>query len=159
MERENELSAGHGIPLSHKAWTAYVGCFLLAVVMVFVLRLAFRHSELAAAAVLAASALLIGYRVLLIRSFQLYYDDVGVWLYSGVLPWQRGVRGIKWRDLDQAFYVQSFRSWLTRSWSIRVTHRFTEANAIMLSHMARGREAVAIINERHQQMLRDDRLA
>ena len=159
MEQENELSAAQGIPLCRKAWTAYTGCFLLAVVMVFVLRLAFHHSELAAAGVLAGSTLLIGYRVLQIRSVQLYYDDVGVWLYSGVLPWQRGVRGIKWRDLDQAFYVQSFRSWLLRSWSIRVTHRFTQASNIVLADMARGREAVAIINERHQQMLRDDRLA
>jgi uncharacterized membrane protein len=162
MERlkENELSAAaHGVPLCRKAWTAYINCFLLAVVMVFVLRLAFNHSQLAAAGVLAGSTLLIGYRVLLIRSVQLYYDDTGVWLYSGVLPWQRGVRGLKWRDLDEAFYVQSFRSWLLRSWKIRVGHRFTEASAIVLSNMARGREAVAIINERHQLMLRDDRLA
>ncbi|WBS02855.1 hypothetical protein OU994_00685 [Pseudoduganella sp. SL102] len=162
MERlkENELSAAsHGIPLCRKAWTAYIGCLLAAVVMTFVLRLAFNHSELAAAGVLAASTLLIGYRVLLIRSVQLYYDDVGVWLYSGVLPWQRGVRGIKWRDLDQATYVQSFRSWLLRSWKIRVAHRFTDASHIVLSDMARGREAAAIINERHQQMLRNDQLA
>jgi hypothetical protein len=158
--KENELSsAAQGVPLCRKAWTAYIGCFLLAVVMVFVLRLAFHHSQLAAAGVLAGSTLLIGYRVLLIRSVQLYYDDVGVWLYSGVLPWQRGIRGIKWRDLDQAFYRQSFRSWLLRSWSIHVTHRFTPASEIALAHMARGREAVAIINERHQQLLRDDRLA
>ena len=158
--KENELSAAsHGIPLCRKAWTAYIGCFLAAFVMVFVLRLAFNHSELAAAGVLGGSTLLIGYRVLLIRSVQLYYDEAGVWLYSGVLPWQRGVRGVKWRDMDEATYVQSFRSWLLRSWTIRVGHRFTKGNEILLSHMARGREAVATINERHQQMIRDDRLA
>ncbi|MBB3222167.1 hypothetical protein [Pseudoduganella umbonata] len=162
MERhkETDLSAAtHGIPLCRKAWTAYIPPFLMAVIMVFVLRLAFNHSQLAAAGVLAASTLLIGYRVLLIRSVQLYYDDTGVWLYSGVLPWQRGVRGIKWRDLDGASYVQSFRSWLLRSWKVRVSHRFTDANDIVLSDMARGREAVTLINERHQQALRDDRLA
>jgi len=162
MERHKEkdlYAATHGIPLCRKAWTAYINPLLLAVIMVFVLRLAFNHSQLAAAGVLAASTLLIGYRVLLIRSVQLYYDDTGVWLYSGVLPWQRGVRGIKWRDLDEASCVQSFGSWLLRSWKLRVAHRFTDANHIVLSQMARGREAVAIINERHQQVLRDDRLA
>jgi hypothetical protein len=160
QHKETELyAATHGIPLCRKAWTAYINPLLLAVIMVFVLRLAFNHSQLAAAGVLAASTLLIGYRVLLIRSVQLYYDDTGVWLYSGVLPWQRGVRGIKWRDLDEASYVQSFGSWLLRSWKIRVAHRFTDGSDIVLSQMARGREAVAFINERHQQVLRDDRLA
>ncbi|GGX74549.1 hypothetical protein GJV26_14545 [Massilia dura] len=160
QHKEKDLAAfAHGIPLCGKAWTAYTGCLLLAVVAVFVLRLAFRHSELAAAGVLAAATLLIGYRMLLIRSVQLYYDDVGVWLYSGILPWSRGVRGVKWRDMDEAVYVQSLRSWLSRSWTIRVGHRFTKANTIVLSDMARGREAVTIINERHQQMIRDDRLA
>lgn len=161
MERhkEKDLSAAtHGIALCGKAWTAYTGCLVLAVVLVFVVRLAFRHSELAAAGVLAASALLIGYRMLLIRSVQLYYDDAGVWLYSGVLPWARGVRGVKWRDIDEAVYVQSLRSWLLRAWTIRVNHRFTKAGTIVLSDMARGREAVAIINERHQRMIRDERL-
>jgi hypothetical protein len=160
MEQDNDISAAaYGTPLCRKAWTAYIGCFLLAVVMVFVLRLAFNYSELAAAGVLAAATLLIGYRVLQIRSVQLYYDDAGVWLYSGVLPWARGVRGVKWRDMDEAVYVQSFRSWLLRSWTIRVGHRFTKGSEILLAHMARGREAVTLINERHQQMIRDDRLA
>ena len=158
MEQDN-APAGHGVPLCGKAWTAYVGPFLLAVVAVFALRFAFNYSELAAAGVLAVSTLLIGYRVLVIRSVQLYYDDVGVWLYSGILPWSRGVRGVKWRDMDEATYVQSFRSWLLRSWTIRVGHRFTKASEIVLTDMARGREAVTLINARHQALIRDDRLA
>jgi hypothetical protein len=158
MEQDN-APAGQGIPLCGKAWTAYTGTFLLAVVAVFALRFAFNYSELAAAGVLAASTLLVGYRVLVIRSVQLYYDDVGVWLYSGILPWSRGVRGVKWRDMDEATYVQSFRSWLLRSWTIRVGHRFTKASEIVLTDMARGREAVTLINARHQALIRDDRLA
>jgi hypothetical protein len=152
-------TAAHGTPLCGKAWTAYTGCVLLAILMVFALRLAFNYSELAAAGVLAAGTLLIGYRVLVIRSVQLYYDDVGVWVYSGILPWSRGVRGVKWRDIDEATYVQSFRSWLLRSWTIRIGHRFTKASEIVLTDMARGREAVAFVNQRHQQLIRDDRLA
>ena len=69
------------------------------------------------------------------------------------------MRGVKWRDMDEATYVQSFRSWLLRSWTIRVGHRFTKASEIVLTDMARGREAVALINARHQALIRDDRLA
>ena len=61
--------------------------------------------------------------------------------------------------MDEAVYVQSFRSWLLRSWTVRVGHRFTNASEIVLTDMARGREAVALINQRHQQLIRDDRLA
>jgi hypothetical protein len=95
----------------------------------------------------------------MLRSVQLYYDDVGVWLYSGILPWSKGVRGVKWRDMDEAVYMQSFGSWLLRSWTIRVGHRFTKASEITLTSMARGREAVAIINQQHQRLIGDDRLA
>lgn len=135
-----------------------MGCVLIAVIAVFLLRLAFNYSELAAAGVLAVSTLAIGYRVLLIRSVQLYYDDVGVWLYSGVLPWARGVRGVKWRDMDDATYTPSFLSWLLRSWTIRVGHRFTKDAEIVLSSMARGREAATLINQRHEQLIRENRL-
>lgn len=158
MEQDNS-PAGHGIPLCHKAWTAYTSCFILIVLMIFVLRLAFNYSELAAAGVLGVSTLLIGYRILLIRSVQLYYDDVGVWVYSGILPWQRGVRGVKWRDMDEATYVSSLWSWLLRSYTVRVGHRFTKAGEIRLTHMARGKAAVTILNERHQQLIRSGRLA
>ncbi len=160
MEQDNApLAATHGMPLCHKAWTAYVGCLLLTVVMIFVLRFAFNYSELAAAGVLAASTLLIGYRILLIRSVLLYYDDVGVWVYSGVLPWKRGVRGVKWRDMDEATYVTSFWSWLLRSYTVRIGHRFTKASEIRLTHMARGKQAVATINELHQHLIRSGQMA
>lgn len=160
MEQDNSpVTQGQAVPLCHKAWTAYISCLILVVLMIFVLRLAFNYSELAAAGVLAVSTLLIGYRILLIRSVQLYYDDVGVWVYSGILPWQRGVRGVKWRDMDEATYVTGFWSWLLRSYTVRVGHRFTREGEILLTKMARGKQAVTILNERHQQLIRSGRLA
>jgi hypothetical protein len=136
MEPNNQQDNPTGTPLCGKAWTAYIGPLLAAVVLVFLLRLAFNYSEAAAAGVLAVGTLLIGYRVLMLRSVQLYYDDVGVWLYSGILPWSKGVRGVKWRDMDEAVYIQSFGSWLLR-----------------------GREAVAVINQHHQRLIGEDGLA
>jgi hypothetical protein len=160
MEEDNATHiAAHGTLLCRKAWTAYVGITLFAVVMLFMLRLAFVYSELAAAGVLIVSALIVIYRVMVIRSVQLYYDDVGVWLYSGVLPWAKGVQGVKWRDMDEATFVQSFWSWLLRSYTIRIGHRFTKSSEIVLSHMARGKDAVALANARHQALIRDNQLA
>lgn len=141
--------------LCGKAWTAYLGTALLGAVLFFgLLPLAFQWNQLAAFAVLAGSALAVGYRVLLIRSYRLYYDDVGVWLYAGILPWRKGVTGVKWRDMDEATYVQSFWSWLSKSYAIRIGHRFTKSSEIFLTSMARGNEAVAVLNARHRDLIR-----
>ena len=93
----------HGTPLGGKAWTAYIGPVLLALILFgAALPLAFHWSEWAAAGVMVFTVLVVGYRVLLLRSYQLYYDDVGVWLYRGILPWSKGLVGVKWRDMDEA---------------------------------------------------------
>jgi len=118
------------------------------------LPLAFQWNEIAAASVLALSAVLVGYRFLLVRSVQLYYDDLGVWVFSGVLPWKQGVSGVKWRDIDEATYVNSFVSWATRSYTIRIGHRFTKGSEIVLHHIAGGRRAVETINAVHQDLIR-----
>ncbi|MES2258739.1 MAG: hypothetical protein V4724_09475 [Pseudomonadota bacterium] len=158
MEEDNaSRPSGHGTLLCVKAWTAYLHVVLLAVLLFgFALPLSFRWSELAAAGVFVLSALLLGYRVLVIRSVQLYYDDVGVWLYSGILPWTKGVQGVKWRDMDEATFVQSFWSWLFRSYSIRIGHRFTKSSEILLTRMARGKDAVAALNARQQALIRNN---
>ncbi|MES2076736.1 MAG: hypothetical protein V4462_14065 [Pseudomonadota bacterium] len=160
MEEDNAAHiASHGTPLCGKAWTAYVGTVLLALILFgAVLPLAFKWTELAAAAVLLASALLVGYRVLAIRSYQLYYDDVGVWLYHGILPWAKGVAGVKWRDMDEATFVPSFWSWLSHSYTIRIGHRFTKDSEILLGQMANGKDAVGVLNARHQELIRANAL-
>jgi hypothetical protein len=143
------------VHLCGKAWTAYIGTVILAALLFFAaLPLAFHWNEMAAAGVFAVSILLVGYRVLSIRSVQLYYDDIGVWLYSGILPWTRGISGVKWRDMDEATFTQNFWSWALRSWDIRIGHRFTKASEIQLTSMAHGKEAVGILNGRLQALIR-----
>ncbi|MBW8901775.1 MAG: hypothetical protein JF619_27520, partial [Massilia sp.] len=101
-----------------KSWLAYAGTFVLAAILFFgLLPLAFLWNQIAAAAVFIVSALLVGYRLLELRSVQLYYDEVGVWVVAGILPWKKGVTGVKWRDMDEATFVQGFWSWLTRSYT------------------------------------------
>jgi hypothetical protein len=153
---ENQASPGpQATLLCSKSWTAYAGTAVWGALLFFgLLPLSFLWNELAAFGVLLVSALFVGYRVLNIRSYRLYYDDVGVWLYSGILPWSKGVSGVKWRDMDEATFVTGFWSWLAKSYTIRISHRFTKASEIVLSSMARGNLAVATINARLQEKIR-----
>lgn len=155
MELDKAAMTAQAHVIGVKSWLAYAGVLALAVVLFFVaLPLAFLWNEIAAACVLAGSALLVAYRFLSVRSVQLYYDDVGVWVVSGVLPWKKGVSGVKWRDMDDATFVNGFVSWITRSYTVRIGHRFTKGSEIVLHHIARGRQAVETVNALHQQKIR-----
>ena len=155
MEEQNTRIAPSAHVIGVKSWLAYAGVAALAVILFGVLLpLAFLWHEMAALAVLVLSALLVGYEFLLVRSVQLYMDDLGVWVHSGVLPWKKGVSGVKWRDMDEATFVNGFKSWATRSYTIRIGHRFTKDSEIVLTNIARGKEAVALLNARHQDLIR-----
>ncbi len=92
--------------------------------------------------------------LLTIKSYKLFYDEDGIWVYSGIFPWNKGISGIKWRDLDEAVYQTGFVSWAVHSYSIRLSHRYTKASEILLKDMAKGDKAVATINELHIEYLR-----
>ena len=148
-------SAGpRAVFLCAKSWTAYAGTFMIAVLLFFAaLPLAFKYNTRAALVVLIGSALIVGYRVLTIRSYQLYYDEAGVWLASGILPWKKKLMGVKWRDMDEAVYETNFWSWLFQSYTVRVSQRYTQDIEIHATGMARGKDAVAALNARHQELL------
>jgi len=141
--------------IGRKSWLAYFGVAVLAAILLGVLLpLAFLWNETAALCVLLGSGAILFYRVALLRSVQLYVDDAGVWVHAGVLPWKKGVTGVKWRDIDEATYAQGFWSWLTRSYMVRIGHRYTRTNEIVLSNIGGGKQAVATINARLQALVR-----
>jgi hypothetical protein len=141
--------------LGGKSWTAYIKPFLVGAVLLFILTpAAWAASIIAGVAALTLSLAFLIYQTLLLRSFHLYFDDLGVWVYSGILPWNRGVSGVKWRDLDEAVYFRSMGSWLFKSYSIRIGHRFTKSSEILLTHWQSGHEAVMEINAQHQELVR-----
>ncbi|MET0855579.1 MAG: hypothetical protein ABWY27_02410 [Telluria sp.] len=156
MEEDNSAKASaNAHVVGVKSWIAYFGTLVLAAILFFgLLPLAFMWNEIAAGVVFVVSAILIGYRLLLLRSVQLYYDDVGVWTYSGILPWKKGLTGVKWRDMDEATFVPGFWSWLTGSYTVRIGHRFTKANEIVLTNIARGKAAVNTLNAYQQDLIR-----
>jgi hypothetical protein len=135
------------------SWTAYVKPVLILLVMLVVGAALFNANEWVAAGVAALALLVFAFNVMTVRSVMLYTDEHGVWVFRGILPWSKGVSGVKWRDLEDAVYFPNFLSWVLRSYTIRVGHRFTKTSEIVLGHIARGQEAVAHINERHRQTL------
>ncbi|TAL65767.1 MAG: hypothetical protein EPN79_11345 [Burkholderiaceae bacterium] len=88
------------------------------------------------------------------RSVVLFMNADGVWVQSGLFPWSRGAYGLKWRDIEIAYYDRGFIPWITRSYKVRVINRFSRVAEITLTQMARGNEAVLLINEKLQSMVR-----
>lgn len=105
MEQDNRATiSSTATYLGGKSWTAYLGVGFFAVVfLLLVTPAAWAASWMLGLPALVLSVLVLGYKVLLLRSYKLYYDDVGVWLYSGVLPWKK------------VFRASSGATWMSRS--------------------------------------------
>jgi hypothetical protein len=146
-----------------KSWVAYIGpVFSLLVLGAIAIATQYflRDQPFGIWIVIAIVVVAIGlfvFNVMTIRSVLLYTDDHGVWVYSGILPWSKGVAGVKWRDLEDAVYMTNFSSWILRSYKVRVGHRFTKTSEIVLTHIARGNIAVEQINAQHRQALANGR--
>lgn len=139
------------------SWLAYLrplfwsGVFLA---VVYLFSLSSMHWGFLAGAVGLIVVNLI-YRFLVLRSVVLFVDDQGVWVYSGILPWSKGVGGVRWRDVEDARYNPGFLGWILRSYAVRVGHRFTRGNEIVLPSVKGGDRAVAQINALHGSYLRN----
>lgn len=78
---------------------------------------------------------------------EIVIDDKGVWVYTGVLPWNKGKYGLNWRDISDAGYRTSFFSWAFNCYTVTVKHRYTRDHHLVLPHLTKGRELVAQIND------------
>lgn len=154
---EQEILAGNPSEVKNlggKSWTAYIWLILLTLIILLPITLAsWGSSWLLGIIVTALVFAFIAYQVLLTQSYNIYYDDIGIWVYSGILPWSKGVSGVKWRDLDETAYFPTFWSWLFKSYSIRIGHRFTKTSEIFLTHMHMGHDTAMEINGRHHELV------
>lgn len=85
-------------------------------------------------------------RVIYLKKVRLYLNDNGVYVKRGIFPWTKGVYGTAWRDIADANYFTGFIPWLTKSYRVRVGHRFTKTSEIVVANVRRGNEAVMKIN-------------
>ncbi len=142
------------------SWVAYVRPIVLFLVLVIIGLIVSQSANnaiiiLIGYAVIFVAILKMIYDVMWLKRVRFYYNQDGVWIYSGILPWNKGVSGVKWRDIDEATYYTGFISWLTKSYRIRVGHRFTKSSEMFLSHVKRGNLAAAAINETLMREFRD----
>jgi hypothetical protein len=157
MEVNSNVTSNGAKHLGGKSWTAYLRIFILAFLFSFIALFALIIHWLIGLLILLIIFLIVVYKIMEIRSYKLYYDDLGVWLYYGILPWAKGVTGVKWRDLDEAVFVPSFGGWLFKSYSIRLTHRYTKTNEIFITDIANGKQCIIQINSRHKYLI-DEKL-
>jgi hypothetical protein len=64
------------------------------------------------------------------------------------------VVGVKWRDMDEATFHNSFLSWAAGSYTVVVRHRFTKDSEIVVTQMANGKQAAITINQQLQERIR-----
>jgi hypothetical protein len=135
------------------SWVAYVRPVL---VLLLTLSLAALFPTVVRFLLSALALAWFAYLVIDARNVRLFLDDHGIWVRSGILPWNRGVSGVKWRDLDEATYYTGFISWAAKSYRVRIGHRFTKSSEIFIAHVRDGNRAVEMINGMHREMIAGD---
>jgi len=152
------------IELGKKSWLAYVKSLIFSIFQVVMIGLIlvildgfgllpFSSDIIYNKVILIGFIGLFLYRLWDISSYKLYYDEEGIWMFSGVLPWTKGVSGVRWRDLDSAGSKINAIAWFTNSYDVVLNHRYTKENEIYLSDMWKGNKRVAIINEEHNKLI------
>lgn len=139
------------------SWLAYFRPLFWTLVFLAAVYL-FSQSSMHWGFLIAAVVLILGhlvYKFLVLRSVVLFVNDEGVWVYSGILPWSKGIGGVRWRDVDDARYSPGFLGWALKSYTVRIGHRFTRGSEIVLPSVKRGHKAVEQINALHGSYLRN----
>ena len=86
------------------------------------------------------------YDFVYLQTTKLYFDRQGVWLAQGLLPWNKGVSGVRWDEIGDASFQMGFLSWACKSYRITVGHRYTTGAELSLNHVKNGDIAVQSIN-------------
>lgn len=139
------------------SWVAYIRLFVMSGVQILigmVLSGIFERQWIIGVAVGLAIVWFV-YQVTYTRSIKIYTDEAGVWIYQGVFPWQKGIFGVKWRDVDGALYTSGFISWLCRSYAIHVGHRYTKGSEMAVRHVRHGNQFVEHVNAEHQERVKE----
>ncbi|QAV24581.1 hypothetical protein [Proteus hauseri] len=141
------------------SWVAYIRPII---VLLIILLIGFGFSQsnitiLSIAGYIIIIAGIINFicNILFLKTFYFWIDDTGVWVFRGIFPWTKGKSGTTWRDVSDAIYFTGFISWSTKSYKIRVGHRFTKTSELIIPHLKNGDLAVIAINETVQSKFRD----
>ncbi|STT78419.1 Uncharacterised protein [Klebsiella pneumoniae] len=87
---------------------------------------------------LAGLASLLVMRLIYLKTMRLVINENGVYLFSGIFPWTKGMTGTLWRDVAEAVYYTGFISWAFNSYRICVRHRFTKTSELVIPSVKDG---------------------
>ena len=151
-------------PEARISWVGYVKIILLGLLLYFLLIapavsllsmlwiFAFDNETatnitFAVLSVIAVGSLLYG--LTQVRHCRAYADEAGVWFDSGLFPWSRGTRGVRWENFDQALYYPTPFSWIARSYTVDLRDRY--GHSIKIRNLYNGRDWAGSINDLYGQ--------
>lgn len=82
-------------------------------------------------------------RFLSLRAQYVFMDERGVWFHRGIFPWSKGINGIIWNDCGGAMFQQGFWSYILKTYTVFITHKYTESAQIAVSDIYNGKEFCA----------------
>lgn len=129
------------------SWIAYMKPLLFSGVLVFIGMIFKRDSSLFFYAMCGAAALYLVYTVAYLRKISLFFDRSGVWIYSGLFPWDSGISGMRWRDIEDASYRPGLINWIFKTYSVSVNHRFAGKQGLNVFNVHHGDKAAMMINQ------------
>lgn len=77
-------------------------------------------------------------RVLRLRSVRLYANQAGIWRYYGIFPWNKSIAGVRWHNVDEATSKAGLLCWVSNSYPVFVTNRYTKKYEIALNYIYHG---------------------
>ncbi len=104
----------------------------------------FRERSFYVAVILAL--LWIYYELAYIQSKKLLINGTGVWYFCGILPWRKTSNGIQWRNLGVVSYRNSFMTYITKSYTIQISDRYSEKVVLSVDNLQNGQFILTKIN-------------
>lgn len=157
IERPSNIEPIAAWRLGPLAYTpTYLWPYWLSAAAVAVLVYLFATPWLTWAVILGVSIGLLAfiYRIAYNQTVVLYVDDAGVWISKGILPWNRGVHGVYWRDIESIVADQSILNWAFQSYPVRIVQRFTDRSEIRVDGVWQGHKAVNFMNRKLMELMR-----
>ena len=143
--------------ISRKSWVSYAKAAIPVIIFALIGNALYESLPKIAVTFISLAILYFVYQIVELRSVKLIVSPDGVFYEAGAFPWNSGSVGVKWDELDNAFFSPGFLSWLFHSYTICTTHKFSRANIFVATNMSNGNEAVIAINELKSEYLAHQR--
>lgn len=81
------------------------------------------------------------------KSRYVFIDENSVGIHSGFLPWTKGYNSIKWKDLEEALFVQNIVSYAFNSYNIILVHNKLIDKKLIIKDVYNGKQITSKINQ------------